>query len=279
MIDKPAGPTSHDVVARVRRVLRQRGVGHAGTLDPFATGLLVVLVGRATRLARFVEQQRKTYLAEAVLGVATDTDDATGTPLEGTAAAKVMPSAAEVGEALAALVGTHPQRPPAYSARRVAGERAYRLARRGAAVELPATPVTVHALDLLEWAPPVARFRTTVSAGTYIRAMARDLGDRLGMGAHLRALRREAIGNLRVEDAVSLEALDAATPLWPPLAMVPQLTQVALDADGVRRSAHGQVIPADGAEGQAALVADGRLIAVAEGDAMGWHPRVVLEAA
>lgn len=267
------------MVARVRRVLRERSVGHAGTLDPFATGLLVVLVGRATRLARFVEQQQKTYLAEAVLGMETDTDDATGTVLPPRPTGAAMPDDAAMAEAMRGLMGTSPQRPPAYSARRVDGERAYRLARRGAAVELPATPVTVHTLDLLEWAPPVLRFRTTVSAGTYIRALARDLGDRLGVGAHLRALRREAIGALRVEDAVPMGELEADTPLQAPLALVSHLPVVALDDEGLARVRHGRLVLAEGAAGQAALVAEGRLVAVAEGDGQGWHPRVVLEAA
>ena len=134
-MDKPAGPTSHDVVQRVRRVLKTRAVGHTGTLDPFATGLLVVLVGRATRLARFVEAQAKTYLATARLGVATDTDDRTGAPLGPARRSDAGSTEARVAEALAGFAGEQRQRPPAYSAKHVDGERSYRLARRGVAVE------------------------------------------------------------------------------------------------------------------------------------------------
>ncbi|MFZ5624686.1 MAG: tRNA pseudouridine(55) synthase TruB, partial [Gemmatimonadota bacterium] len=213
LIDKPAGITSHDVVVRVRRVLGERSVGHTGTLDPFATGLLVVLVGRATRLARFVERRSKTYLATARLGVRTDTDDATGRVIDDAGRAPGTVSRDEVAAALAALTGTCAQRPPAYSAKKVQGERSYRLARRGAAPELAAVEVTVERLELAAFDPPHVTFRAVVSAGTYVRAIGRDLGERLGTGAHLTALRREAIGDLRVEDAVPLDALSPGTPL------------------------------------------------------------------
>jgi tRNA pseudouridine55 synthase len=253
-------------------------VGHAGTLDPFATGLLVVLVGRATRLARFVERQDKAYVGEAVLGVTTDTDDRTGTVL-----AKVEPDAwpdrAEVEQELASLRGTHLQRPPAYSARRVGGQRGYRLARAGKPVDLPATPVTVSSIELLSWVPPVLSFRAVVSAGTYIRSLARDLGERLGTGAHLRALRRERIGDLRVEDAVPLEEVGPGTPLRPPLEVVGHLMRVPVTAADEALVRHGRPVAATGAAGYGALVADGRLVAVAEGVDGQWQPRVVLEPA
>jgi tRNA pseudouridine55 synthase len=262
----------------VRRVLRERSVGHAGTLDPFATGLLVVLVGRATRLARYVERQAKGYLAEAVLGVATDTDDATGAVVRRPDQARPLPPEEEIRAALATLVGRYPQRPPAYSARRVAGERAYRLARRGEPVDLPATEVTVHALEAVEWAAPVLRFRAVVSAGTYIRALARDLGERLGVGAHLAGLRREWIGPLRVEQAHRLETIDAGTPLLPPLDLVAHLPRVELGAEELEAVSHGRSVVRDFATGEAALVREGRLVAVAEAIPAGWQPRVVLEA-
>lgn len=260
-------------------MLRERGVGHAGTLDPFATGLLVVLVGRATRLARYVERQRKGYLADAVLGVSTETDDRTGTVTATRDPTLPLPSEAEVRAALGALVGRYPQRPPAYSARRVAGERAYRLARRGEAVDLPATEVTVDTLDLVSWTPPVLRFRASVSAGTYVRALARDLGEQLGVGAHLSALRREWIGPLRAEDAIPLEALGPETPLLPPLDLLAQLPRVELSAEDLAAVRHGRVVPRPEAVNEAALVWEGRLVAVAEGAPGGWHPRVVLEPA
>jgi tRNA pseudouridine55 synthase len=276
LVDKPAGLTSHDVVQRVRRALGTRAAGHTGTLDPFATGLLVVLVGRATRLARFVEAQPKTYLATARLGVATDTDDLTGAPL-GPAAEVGNVGEAAVREALAGFLGEHRQRPPRYSARRVAGERSYRLARRGIAAEAPPeTPVTVHHLELVTYAPPDLVFRATVSAGTYVRALARDLGARLGVGAHLTALRRERIGPLRVEDAVPSDRVDAAA-LRPPGAALGHLPALELDEPARIAVGHGRPLPAGArAAGDVALVHHGELVAVARVED-GWlRPSVVL---
>jgi tRNA pseudouridine55 synthase len=276
-VDKPAGPTSHDVVHRVRRVLKTRAVGHTGTLDPFATGLLVVLVGRATRLARFVEAEAKTYLATARLGIATDTDDATGAAL-GLPADLSALSEAHVSEALAGFAGEQRQRPPLYSAKHVDGERSYRLARRGVAVQLAETTVMVRRIELVEYAPPELVFRVTVSAGTYVRALARDLGERLQVGAHLTALRRESIGALRVEDAVPLAELDpsAVRPAW---AVLGHLPAVELDNPGRVAVIHGRAVPAGtDAEGDVALMHEGELVAVAHaGD--GWfRPSVVLGA-
>jgi tRNA pseudouridine55 synthase len=292
-VDKPAGLTSHDVVQRVRRAYRTRAVGHTGTLDPFATGLLVVLLGRATRLARFVEAQPKTYLATTRLGLATTTDDLEGEPLAlplDAAAVTAAVDRARLGEALANLTGTQRQRPPSFSAKRVGGERSHRLARRGEAMELAETTVTVHGIDLIDYQPPLATFRTTVSAGTYVRALARDLGARLGVGGHLTALRREAIGAIRVEDAVPLEALGPDTPLRAPHEVLGHLPAVELDEAGRRAVAHGRTVrdpsappaghapaPAEGGGGLVALLHAGRLAAVAaSGD--GWlRPTVVLE--
>lgn len=274
-MDKPAGPTSHDVVQRVRRVLGTRAVGHTGTLDPFATGLLVVLVGRATRLARFVEAEAKTYLATARLGVATDTDDATGAPL-GAPADLTGLTEARVAEALAGFAGEQRQLPPRYSAKHVDGERSYRLARRGVAVQLAETTVVVRRIDLVAYAPPELVFRVTVSAGTYVRALARDLGERLGVGAHLTALRRESIGALRVEDAVRLAEVDASA-VRPARAVLGHLPAVELDEPGRVAVSHGRAVPAAAdALGDVALVHDGELVAVARaGD--GWlRPSVVL---
>jgi len=267
------------VVDRVRRVLGTRAVGHAGTLDPFATGLLVVLIGRATRLARFVEREDKEYLAEAVLGVATETDDATGDVLAEHRPDR-WPGRGEIEEALGELRGTYPQRPPAYSARRTAGRRGYELARRGQGVDLPATPVTVRTLDPLEWSPPVLVFRAVVSPGTYVRALARDLGERLALGGHLRALRRERIGTFRVADAVALDAVAPETRLLTPLELLPSMRRWPLTGEQARAAGHGQVVPAEAAVGEAALVSrEDRLVAVAEGNGNGWQPRVVLEPA
>jgi tRNA pseudouridine55 synthase len=266
------------VVSQIRRALDTRALGHAGTLDPFATGLLVVLVGRATRLARFVERQEKQYLAEAVFGASTTTDDATGDLLRETSPAG-WPSREAMKALLAGFEGTGLQRPPAYSARRVEGKRAYRLARRGVEVELPATPVMIATLELVDWDPPRLVFRAVVSAGTYLRALARDLGDRLGVGAHLTRLRRERIGIWRVEQAVAPERVTRASPLLSPLELVGALPAVAIDGDQVGAVRQGRALSAPHASGEVALVAEGRLVAVAEGRDGAWRPRVVLESA
>ena len=279
LIDKPAGPTSHDVVARVRRAFNTRAVGHAGTLDPFATGLLVVLVGRATRLARFVERQLKRYRADVTIGVATDTDDSTGAVVAERAPA-AWPDDAGVRQALHTLEGTYAQRPPAYSARKVEGRRAYAIARAGGEPVLEARNVTVHSIRLLEWSQPVATIEAIVSAGTYVRALARDLGERLGAVAHCSALRREAIGAFAAANAIALDALTGTEPLLSPLELLGDMPRVELDADGVVAVSHGRAVRAEVANGvEAALIADGRLIAIAESVDGWWHPRVVLEAA
>jgi tRNA pseudouridine55 synthase len=266
------------VVQRVRRALGTRSVGHTGTLDPFATGLLVMLVGRATRLARFVEPQPKTYLATARLGVRTDTDDATGIVVEESPVAGL--SRERVFEALAGFQGQQRQRPPAYSAKHIGGERSHRLARRGAAVEPPEATVTVHRIEPIDWAPPALTFRATVSAGTYLRAIARDLGVRLGVGGHLTALRREAIGGLRVEDAV---APDRVTPegLLPATRVLRHLPAVELDPETRAAVVHGRAVVDGRAAGQrggdpVVLVAGDDAIAVARSED-GWlKPTVVL---
>ena len=206
LVDKPAGITSHDVVATVRRRFRIKAVGHTGTLDPFATGLLVMVLGGATRLARFVEAERKVYLASARLGVATATDDLTGELLGGPWSG-AWPDAGRVQVALAALEEQGTQRPPAFSAKSVDGVRSYARARRGEAVVLEPVPVVIERLALLTFEPPVVTFRATVGPGTYIRAIARDLGERLGTGAHLESLRREAVGRFEVSAAVPLDQL------------------------------------------------------------------------
>ncbi len=278
LIDKPAGPSSHDVVQRVRRAAGTRAVGHTGTLDPFATGLLVVLVGRATRLARFVESDRKTYLTDVRLGVRTETDDATGAVTDQWQGS--WPSRADVESALQRFTGLQQQRPPAYSAKHVDGERSYQLARRGIAVALPEVPVTVHELELLAYEPPLVQLRATVSAGTYLRALGRDLGDALGTGAHVAALRRERIGTLAVAEAMPLASVARGVALLPPQAVLPSWPRVALD--DVQRQAvrHGRSIERGALASRHALLMDrDELLAVAEVREDGLHPVVVLAAA
>jgi tRNA pseudouridine55 synthase len=276
-VDKPAGLTSHDAVQRVRRALRTRQAGHTGTLDPFATGLLVVLVGRATRLARFVESEAKTYLATARLGVRTDSDDLTGAVLEERPAEAL--SLERVREALAGFAGEQRQRPPAYSAKHVGGERSYRLARRGAPVEPPETTVTVHRIELVAWEPPAVTFRATVSPGTYLRAIGRDLGERLGVGGHLTALRREAIGGLRVEEAVPLDEVGPEA-LQPPARVLRHLPAVELDPAAKAAVVHGRSVADAGAMKEpgvpVVLLAGDELVAVARPEEGRLRPTVVL---
>jgi tRNA pseudouridine55 synthase len=288
LVDKPVGPTSHDVVARVRRALGTRAVGHTGTLDPFASGLLVVLVGKATRLARFVQQRPKTYAATARLGARTATDDLTGAAIAAVPGLHEPPDRQAVEAAMRSFVGPQKQRPPAFSAKHVAGERSHVMARRGEAPELAESDIVVHAVELTGYDFPTLTFRTTVSAGTYIRALARDLGERLGMGAYLTALRREAIGELRVEQAITLEQVTPEA-LLPPLAVLGHLPRIEVSEDEAVDLGHGRTIRRgegqSGAEratprsGNVLAVAPGeRLIAVARWQADGLGPEVVLEA-
>jgi tRNA pseudouridine55 synthase len=280
LVDKPAGMTSHDVVQRVRRALGASAAGHTGTLDPFATGLLVVLVGRATRLARFVGSQPKTYLATARLGIRTDTDDLTG-QIIGTSEGGGMVAADRVQESLSGFLGTQLQRPPQYSAKHVGGERSYQKARRGEAVELESVSVTVERIEAVEFQPPLVSFRVVVSAGTYVRAIARDLGERLGVGAHLTSLRREAIGSLRVEEATPLDRLgrEALVPAGAVLSDLPTIELAELERAAV---VHGRAVRDSGAAGQrgsglVALMAGDELVAVAQSEGEWLRPVVVLE--
>ena len=205
LVDKPAGMTSHDVVQHVRRIYGERSIGHLGTLDPFATGLLVLLLGRATRLATFIDTEPKIYEAAVKFGEETDTDDATGTVIRTSA----VPAEAEVRSALRTLTGKIAQVPPAYSAKSVDGTRAYDAARRGDPLDLPAVEVTVHKWDVDGFADDVLMATVTCSGGTYIRALARDLGRLTSSAAHLQSLRRTRVGKFDVRDAPTLESLAA----------------------------------------------------------------------
>ncbi|HKP75239.1 MAG TPA: tRNA pseudouridine(55) synthase TruB, partial [Longimicrobiaceae bacterium] len=208
-VDKPVGPTSHDVVGAVRRALGTRQVGHAGTLDPFASGLLLVCVGSATRLAEYLTGLPKTYLATMRLGETTDTDDLTGEVIRASDAWRALsPEAVEA--ALAAQVGTIPQLPPTYSAKKVEGERMYAAARRDQEVERTPVPVTIYSIRMLSCDLPEVEFEVECGAGTYIRAIARDVGDELGVGGHLRALRRTRSGPHAAARAVPVDALGDA---------------------------------------------------------------------
>ena len=275
LVAKPGGPTSHDVVDTVRRALGTDRVGHLGTLDPFATGLLVIVVGRATRLASFATAWTKTYDGVIRLGTTTTTDDPTGAAIATSESWRGV-DRGRVEQALARLRGTYEQRPPAYSAVKVAGERAYRRARRGEAVALRPRRVEVVALELTSYAPPDLGFRATVSGGTYVRSLARDVGEALGCGGHLAALTRTQIGSFRLADAVAPEQVTPQA-LRDPAELVRDLPRRELDSAGRDAVVHGRPIPAGkGEEGRVALFTDGELVAVAERVEEVLKPRVVV---
>lgn len=206
VVDKPLGWSSMDVIRRVRRAAQMRKVGHAGTLDPLATGVVVVCLGKATRAVEQIMGQTKTYEARIDLSAFTTTDDREGERTEPTIAAP--PDLAMVEAGLERLTGWIEQRPPAYSAIHVQGQRAYALARRGETVDLPARRVRVDAIDLLDYAWPCADVRIVCGRGTYIRSLARDLGEALGTGGHLASLRRTAVGPYHVDNAVPGDELE-----------------------------------------------------------------------
>lgn len=265
-------------MTRVRRALGTRAVGHTGTLDPFATGLLVLVVGGATRLARFVEAGRKEYTATVRLGWRTTTDDLTGQPIDQPYAGP-WPDHATVARALADLAGMRMQRPPPYSAKRIAGRRSYDLARAGAVTELQPVPIDVHGIELARYDPPIVDIRAVVGPGTYIRAIARDLGQALGTGGHLEALRRVRVGPFRVEDAIPLGQVDSHARLLAPRELVADLPRVAVAPPDAVRIRHGQAVGAGAEPGQLAALVDGDvLVAVAAGREGRWQPMVVLEA-
>ena len=237
VVDKEAGWTSHDVVARCRRIFGQKRVGHAGTLDPDATGVLLVGLGRATRLMRFLTALPKTYEAEVVLGTATSTLDASG-EVTGTWDMDDV-SLAAVREAAVALTGEIEQVPPMVSALKVGGKRLHALAREGIEVERPARPVTVHRYDVTPgMTPGVFRIEVECSSGTYVRVLAADLGEALGGGAHLRNLRRTRIGSFTTDDARLVDELTPAVVLTPAQAMR-DLDQVVVPIDAQKLVARG----------------------------------------
>jgi tRNA pseudouridine55 synthase len=248
-VDKPAGPTSHDIVALARRALGTRRIGHTGTLDPFASGLLLLCAGNATRIAEYLTGMDKRYLATVRLGVATDTDDHTGAVIAESDAAGI--TADEVEQALQPLRGAVLQVPPRYSAKKREGERAYSAARAGRPVLLDPVQVRVHELVLLSFEPPLARVEVLCSSGTYIRAIARDLGEALGVGGHLTALRRTAVGPHTLDRAISTADLaepeTARAALVPIGEALPHVPVVQLDAGQAAAVRHGRRVRVDGA--------------------------------
>jgi tRNA pseudouridine55 synthase len=257
IVDKPAGPTSHDVVARMRRALGEKRIGHTGTLDPAATGLLALVLGRATRLAQFLSASDKSYDAVVRLGFSTDTADARGRTT-GSAVPGPFPSREAIDAALVAFRGTFLQQPPAFSAKKIDGKRSHKLARaraRASDANPPALPapvtVTAHAIEILGCEGDVVTLRVDCSAGFYVRSLAHDLGERLGTGAHLAALRRTRIGTLTLSQALDLDTAErdpqrAAAAVIPLADMLPDMASVVLNPEGVRRAVHGRELgPAD----------------------------------
>ncbi|HLU26103.1 MAG TPA: tRNA pseudouridine(55) synthase TruB [Longimicrobiales bacterium] len=280
-VDKVEGPTSHDVVAAARRALGVRRIGHTGTLDPFASGLLLLCFGWVTRIAEFLVGLPKTYLAVARLGEETDTDDRTGTVVASTDAWQEL-SRDRIVAAFGAMVGRIRQVPPRYSAKKVAGERLYRAARRGEELRAEAAEVEIHALDVLAIDLPFVSFRVECSSGTYVRAIARDVGRALGVGAHLTELRRTRIGGHDVAGAVRSDALsddDAVRAAWlTPLEALSHLPVVELSLADAKRIAHGMSIAPPVGEWSGEVVAlarDGRLLAVGDARPDRISPRKV----
>jgi tRNA pseudouridine55 synthase len=305
LVDKPSGPTSHDIVAFARRTLKTPGIGHTGTLDPLATGLLVLLVGHATRLSQFLVTDEKEYLADVRLGVATPSYDAASLSdgVRRPITDDRWPTDAELEAVLAGFRGSFLQMPPPFSAKKIAGIRAYEKARKNQPVDLKPASVTVRELQVLDTSTVghrtsgiehggLVRLRVAASSGFYVRSLAHDIGQLLGCGAHLEALRRTAAGRFRLTDALTLDAIEAAGPaiearligLNTLLADMPALT---LTDEGMRRAGNGNTLApahlaaplgAGSEEGKVRLLEpSGRLLSVAERRPDGLlHPLLVL---
>jgi len=300
VIDKPEGLTSHDVVVAARRLLGEKRIGHTGTLDPLATGVLPLACGRATRLVRFLSAAEKEYEATVLFGVTTDTLDVTGEEISRSGR---VPSRETLVAALRSFEGEQLQVPPAYSAKKVAGRRAYVLARRDEPVALDPVPVRVSRAELLEYGNDRCRVRLTCSAGFYVRALVRDLGERCGTGATLEALRRTRSGDFALDEAIDLDTLGPVrdrtnpesrvpnpgmeTALIPMERLLPGFPAVTVTAEGLTRVSHGQhVRPVDltgdapvGAAGWVRLLdSSGALVGLGTPQRLSGflHPEVVL---
>jgi tRNA pseudouridine55 synthase len=276
VVDKPVGPTSHDVVATARRALRLRRIGHTGTLDPNASGVLPLVLGRATRLAPHLTSADKEYDATVRFGVETDSYDSAGRVV---GQSGEVPARDAVIAGLDRFRGAFDQMPPVYSAKKVDGDRAYDLARKAKPVRLTAVPVIMHSIDLLSCDPPLARLRLVCSAGFYVRALAHDLGQVVGTGAVLDALVRRRSGDFSLDHAISFGELASGTAeslasrVVPMAALLPHWPAIELTREGVHRAVHGQELrPADwtgpapiGDRSHVRLLSpDGELLGVAE---------------
>ena len=287
LVDKPTGPTSHDIVRQVRRWTGLRRVGHGGTLDPLASGLLPVFVGAATRLNEYLTPYRKSYEATILLGQATDTDDSEGEVIASAAVPEL--DAAQIDSALAQFRGEIEQVPPQYSAIKKDGVAAYKAARAGEQVEIEPRPVTVHELTATSIDLPQLTLAMSVSTGTYVRAIARDLGEALGCGAHVTEMRRTAIGELTAAQGhtpAQLEDAAEAGDVWqlaiPAAALFPDWPKFRLQGEQLIRVKRGQPIrhaPVDGREQALAVDEEDRVAAVLQRDELSqatWQPIKVL---
>lgn len=256
IIDKPEGITSHDVVARCRRILKTKRIGHTGTLDPFATGLMVVLVGKATRLAQFLDKDAKGYEAIVRFGFETDTGDRTGSPKSEVQSPKLI-SVVEVENALANFRGEIEQTPPMFSAKKVEGKKLYELARKGIEIERKPVKITIYKLEILNLKPETRNLNLEVvcSAGTYIRTLAQDIGRRLEIGAHLAELRRTKAGKFDIQQAVTLEELenimiaDKISEIF--ISMndaISHLPEIKLSAEAIKKTKNGIKLNIDSTE-------------------------------
>lgn len=291
-IDKPVGMTSHDVVARVRRLAGQKRVGHTGTLDPAASGVLPITLGQATRVAEYLSESGKAYRATVRFGVVTDTYDAEGQIVR---EAPVTLTREEIATALPAFLGEQMQRPPIYSALKRDGQRLYALARAGQDVTVEPRPVSIASLEIVDWAPPDLTLDIACGKGTYIRSLAYDLGERLGPGAHLAALIRTRSGPFTLAASVTLDALVQAfgDGSWRDYCFAPDEAllnwQAAIvDAANEQRLRYGQTlripahvsIPAEAPPESRPLLraysADGRFLGILRQDIAGWQPHKVL---
>jgi tRNA pseudouridine55 synthase len=284
ILDKPEGITSHTAVLKARRALGEKRIGHLGTLDPFATGVLVLLIGHATRLARFYTDREKTYEGTIRFGYATDTYDRTGTPLSPAQDVNVTQEA--LVRAFSEFTGPQLQLPPAVSAKKIGGVPAYRLARKGQTPQLSPVPVTVHELQLVSFAGEVAAFRARVSSGTYIRSLAHDIGRRFGCGAHLDSLRRTSVGEFTEREAITLDSLESATPhgaipVLPMESLLPEFPAMILNPSMAASAMHGNCVTGDCAGRYARLLNQlGELIGIAECESPNvFHPIAVFQAA
>ncbi len=280
-IDKPTGMTSHDVVALLRHELRLRKLGHAGTLDPLATGVLVLCVGPATRLSEYVMQTTKRYRAQLLAGVSTDSYDAEGAIVAQYDASGLTRE--QVEAALPQFRGDIEQLPPMYSAVKQGGRKLYELAWDGQTVERRTRPISITELALVDWSPPQFTLELACSAGTYVRSLAHDLGIALGTGAHLTGLTRTVSGVFRLEDAVTPDQV-LATPDWqgllvPPATAMPHLPPVSVDAAMSARLLQGRPVSCSPTDPEVALAQaqgpEGALLAIVERDGASWRPRKV----